>query len=103
QGFAYPVYVVFVLAPTVKLPFSIVLGIFWVLLVSLTAWSVPLWFRALGWRVSPSTSVCWMILACGCFPAIQGFKLQQLTLLVAALLALSISALAEGQFVLAGV
>jgi hypothetical protein len=103
QGFAYPVYVVFVLAPTVKLPFAVVQrGFFW-LLVMLTAASVLLWLRAVDWRISRSAAFLWMVLALGCFPAIQGFRLQQLTLMVAALLALALCALAEGHFAFAGV
>src|SRR6266496_6559784 len=50
QGFAYPVYVVFLLAPTVHLPFPAVQeGFRWVL-VGLTVASVPLWLAALRWR-----------------------------------------------------
>lgn len=50
QRFAYPVYVVFVLAPTVGLPFEIVQrGFFWIFLL-ITIASVPLWLRILKWR-----------------------------------------------------
>jgi hypothetical protein len=52
QGFAYPVYVVFYLAPTVRLDFGIVQRAFFWILVCITAASVPLWLRALNWRVS---------------------------------------------------
>lgn len=103
QGFAYPVYVVFLLEPTVGLPFAVVQRGFLCLLILVTAGSVPLWRRVLGLRASVSTELLWIVLTLGCFPAIQGFKLQQLTLLVAALLAASMCALARGRFVLAGV
>jgi hypothetical protein len=103
QGFAYPVYVAFLLAPTVKMPFELVRWGFFGLLVILTAASVPLWLSALGWRISTSAMMVWVVLLIGSFPAIQGFKLQQLTLLVAGLLAAAMSALAGGYFVLAGV
>jgi len=103
QGFAYPVYVAFLLAPTAGLPFSMVQRGFFFLLVALTAYSVLLWFRAVGWRVSKSTILLGVVLTLGCFPAIQGVKLQQLTLLVAGLLAASISALAGGHLVVAGI
>ena len=103
QGFAYPVYVAFLLAPTVKLPFAIVQRGFFFLLVALTAFSVFLWFRAVGWSVSKSTILLWIVLALDCFPAIQGFKLQQLTVLVAGLLAAAFSLLAGGYFVAAGI
>lgn len=103
QGFAYPIYVVFVLAPTVGLPFSLVQGAFLWVLIILTAASVPIWRRALGLHASFTTNLLWIVLTLGCFPAIQGFKLQQLTLLVAGLLAASMSALARGRFVLTGI
>ncbi len=103
QAFAYPLYVVFVLAPTIGLPFSMVQRVFLWSLVILTALSVLWWLRALGWRLSFNAKVLWIVFTLGSFPAIQGFKLQQLTLLVASLLAASISALAGGYLFLAGV
>ena len=103
QAFAYPLYVVFVLAPTVGLPFAIVQhGFFW-LLGALTAASVPLWLRAMGWRLSITSQLAWILLALGCFPAVQGLKLEQLTLLVAALVAASMMAIVERHFVGAGI
>jgi len=102
QAFAYPLYVVFVLAPTVGLPFAVVQRAFLALLVAVTAGSVLLWLRALRWRVSAASKVACIILVLGCFPAIQGLKLQQLTLLVAALLAASMAAIVKRQFTLAG-
>lgn len=102
QAFAYPLYIVFVLAPTVQLPFPIVQrGFLWVLM-AVTAASVLLWLHALQWRISVSAKLVAIILVLGCFPAIQGFKLQQLTLLVAVFLAGSLAAIARQRFVLAG-
>jgi Glycosyltransferase family 87 len=103
QAFAYPLYVVFVLAPTVGLPFFIVQQGFLWLLVALTAASVPLWLRAIGWRLPITGQLAWILLALGCFPAVQGLKLQQLTLLVAALVAASMMAIVERHFVEAGI
>jgi hypothetical protein len=103
QAFAYPIYVVFVLAPTVSLPFPMVQRAFLWLLIFLTAASVPLWRRALGLSASFATELLWIVLTIGCFPAIQGFKLQQLTLLVMGLLASAMYALSRRHFVLAGI
>lgn len=103
QGFAYPVYIVLLLAPTVTLQFSTVHRLFFWVFVALTAVSVPLWMRTLGWRVSKATLFVWVLLALSCFPAIQALKLQQLTLLVAALLAASMNALVRRHFILAGI
>jgi hypothetical protein len=103
QAFAYPLYVVFVLAPTVGLPFAVAQrGFFW-LLVALTAASVPMWLRTMGWRLPITSQLVWILLALGSFPAVQGLKLQQLTLLVAALVAASMMAIVERHFVWAGI
>ena len=83
QAFAYPLYVVLVLAPTVRFPFPLVQRAFLGLLLVLTASSVLLWLRALQWRISLTAKLLWIILVVGSFPAIQGFKLQQLTFLLA--------------------
>lgn len=103
QAFAYPLYVVFVLAPTVKLPFAVVqAGFFW-LLVALTAASVLLWMQALGWQRPTAQKLVWILLVLGCFPSVQGLKLQQLTLLAAALIAASAAAIVRRHFVWAGI
>ena len=102
QAFAYPVYVVLFLAPTVGLPFPIVQKVFLFLLIIATVGSVLMWIQTLEWRISASTKLIWIILTLGSFSAIQGFKLQQLTLLVAALLAGSLDAIAHRRFVFAG-
>ena len=103
QAFAYPVYVVLLLAPTVVLPFSIVhAGFFWLLIV-ITAASVFLWADALDWRISFTSKIVWVLLTLSSFPAIQGAKLQQLSLLVAALLACAIWAATRKRLVLAGI
>ncbi|HTT19350.1 MAG TPA: glycosyltransferase family 87 protein [Candidatus Sulfotelmatobacter sp.] len=103
QGFAYPIYVVLLLAPTVTLSFTTVHRIAFWLLAALTAVSVPLWLRMLGWRVSKVSLVAWVLLTLSCFPSIQGLKLQQLTLLVAALIAGSMYALSRQWYLVAGI
>lgn len=103
QGFAYPVYVVFLLAPTIIMPFAVVHEFFFWTLAAITGASVLLWLGTLRWKSSPSTIVIWVLLTLSCFPAIQGLKLQQLTLLVAGLLAAAMHALARRRFILAGV
>jgi hypothetical protein len=87
QGFAYPVYVVFLLAPTVNLPFAVVQAGFRWFLVFLTIASVLLWLRALRWRTSFTAIATIVTLGLGSFPVLQGIKLQQLSLLVAGLIA----------------
>jgi Glycosyltransferase family 87 len=102
QGFAYPVYVVFLLAPTIGLPFPEVQAGFRWLLVILTLASVFLWLRVLRWRPSAIVTAILIVLTLGSYPVVQGIKLQQLTLVVSALLAGCSAALVAGYFSLAG-
>jgi hypothetical protein len=103
QAFAYPLYVVFLLAPTVTLPFPVVQRILFWLFVFLAGGSVLLWLRALRWQLSVSAKVVWILLTLACFPAIQGIKLQQLSVLVTALIAAFFLALSSRRFVWAGI
>lgn len=103
QGFAYPVYVVFLLAPTITLPFSAVeAGFRWLLLI-ITIATVPVWLRALRWRPSITTTATLIVLTIGSFPAVQGIKLQQLSLVVSGLIALCVLLLTSGHLLLAGI
>ena len=103
QGFAYPAYVVFLLAPSVGLPFPAVqVGFRW-LLVALTVATVFLWLRALRWRASATATTILIVLTLGSFQVLQGIKLQQLSLLVGGLIAGCALLLAEGYLATAGV
>ncbi len=103
QGFAYPVYVVFLLAPTIGLPFAIVQkGFFWILVI-LTSVSVLLWLRVLRWSAPFGTQVSLLALTLGSLAVMQGLKLQQLSLLVAGLIAIAIALLVADYLVAAGV
>jgi hypothetical protein len=97
QAFAYPVYVALLLAPTVHYPFAVVKVGFQCVLVVFTAASVLLWLLVIRWRPHPPTVATLIILTLGSFPAVQGFKLQQLSLLGAALIALSMALLVACQ------
>lgn len=102
QGFAYPVYVVFILAPLISLSFRDVQIIFGWLLIGLTGCSVLLWLRMLRWRLPPLAVAIAMLLTIASVPAVQGIKLQQLSLLVAALLAGSCACIVSGYLFSAG-
>jgi hypothetical protein len=102
-GFAYPVYVVFFLAPTVKLPFAIVQRSFFWLLVFLTASSTLLWFRVARWPASFATQCSALALTLGSIAVMQGLKLQQISLLIAALICAAIILLEADHAVAAGV
>jgi hypothetical protein len=102
QGFAYPAYVVFLLAPTVGLPFDAVQAGFRWLLVGMAAGSILLWFSVLRWKPSVATAAIFIALMLGWLPMVQGIKLQQITLLVAGLLAACGACLAGGWLLVAG-
>jgi hypothetical protein len=95
QGFAYPVYVVFLLAPLIAVPFHQVQLFFYWFLVAMTAVSVALWFRLLRWSLPPILTATAVVLTLGSLPAVQGLKLQQLSLLVAAILAAAAACVAH--------
>ena len=102
-GFAYPVYVVFTLAPTVRLPFRIVQkGFFW-LLVILTSASTLFWLRLLQWSAPPWIKISLLALTLGNLGVVQGLKLQQMSLLVAGLIAIAIMLLVADYPVAAGI
>jgi hypothetical protein len=103
QGFVYPVYVVFLLGPLVRLPFPVVQTGFRCLLVVLTAASVLLWLRALNWRPPAATTAILVVLTLGSFPTVQGIELQQLSLVVSGMIAGGAVLLAGDHFLLAGV
>jgi hypothetical protein len=103
EGFAYPVYVVFYLAPTVQLPFGVVKQAFFWLLLIVTAVSVLIWLRVLEWRLSLATCVVALTLALGSLAVMQGLKLEQMSLLVAALIAIAMMLIVQDRQVGAGI
>ncbi len=103
QAFAYPVYVAFMLSPTVKLPFAEVQIIFRWLLAALTVISVVLWLRVVRWQQSFSSGFIVVLLVFSTFPVVQGIKMQQLSLLVAPLIAGCIYLLFKSKLVPAGI
>jgi hypothetical protein len=103
ERFAYPVYVAFLLAPTVSLPFPAVRDAFRWLLGMVTVASILLWLRVLRWRPSPNGFAILLLLTLGSYCTVQGIKLQQLSLLVCGVIAASAVFLVSGQLFLAGV
>ena len=95
QAFAYPAYVVFLIAPTIDLPFNTVQKYFRWLLLGLAMATAFLWLDVLRWRPSSEIVLIFVVLMLGWLPMVQGIKLQQLSLLVAGLLA-GCAALASG-------
>jgi len=87
QGFYYPVYVAFGLAPTLNLPFESVRRAFFWVLAGVTVISVYLWLWLIGWRLALWEQAAVLALTLGSLPVMHGLKLQQITLLVIPLIA----------------
>jgi hypothetical protein len=102
-GFAYPVYVVFFLAPTIRLPFVIVQQSFFWLLLILTCASILLWLRFFRWSVPGWAKISLLALTAGSLGVMQGLKLQQMSLLVAGLVAVAMMLVVLDYPVVAGV
>jgi len=101
-AFAYPLYVIFLLAPTVTLPFPVALKLFqWLVLMSLAV-SVPLWMSAVGFHTRPAFKAVGMLLAVSSCPAISEYHLQNLAVLVVLMLAAAAAAAERGWLALAG-
>jgi len=102
ESFVYPLYVVFLLAPTVPLPFPVVAEAFrWILLMSI-ALSVPLWMYVVGFRVHWPVVVSAMLLAAGSNPAIAEYSQQNLTALVLLFLAAAAAGVVNHKLMLGG-
>jgi hypothetical protein len=96
QGFAYPLYVAFLLAPLIGFSFHAVQIFFHWFLIAITAGSLLLWLRCLRWKLPGLVIASCMVFVLGSVPVVQGVKLQQLTLVVAVLIAGSAAATAGG-------
>jgi len=101
--FAYPLYVVFLLAPTVTLPFELVQALFVVIAVGLSIASVWLWLRSFGEPICPMVLAVVSTLVVGSYPFVQALRVEQLGLIVAALIAGTMAAVATDKFWAAGI
>ncbi len=89
QRFAYPVYVVFLLAPTVHMDFSELQDWAAILFAALTALSVWLWMAVLRYRPPFWLLMCTVLFVLATPQVMQGLRLRQFSLLVAFLIALA--------------
>jgi hypothetical protein len=102
QRFAYPLYIVFFLAPTVTLPFSVVNTACAVLLLALTIASILVSIRALSLKLSAHAKILAIVLVLGSWPVALGLYERQLSLVVAFLLAMAGMGIARGRLRVAG-
>ncbi len=102
-GFAYPLYTSFFLWPTVYLSFPAAKTVFLCGSILAVAGSALLWMRAFRFRPPPVQVLAILVFTLGSFPALQGIRLLNLSLLAAALLAVTLALLASGRLILAGI
>lgn len=89
QRFAYPIYVIFLLAPTVHVEFASLQEWAAAILALVIAIAVWLWVQIVGWRLSWPVIVCLMLFVIASPQLAQGLRLRQLGLLVGFLIALA--------------
>jgi hypothetical protein len=102
QRFAYPLFVVFLLAPTIRLPFTVVKSLFTLILSASAVWTVLLWIQVMGLKAGGDKIFACILLTLATIPYAEGIQLQQLSVLVAFLLAAAVYALATEKFIVAG-
>ena len=102
QRFAYPVYVVFLLAPTVHADFAVLQHWAAVVLGALLVVSLWLWLVVLGWRPPPWLLLTLALLLLSSLQMAQGMRLRQFGLFAAFLLALATWCLTRNQLFAAG-
>src|SRR5581483_8891119 len=101
-GFAYPLHVLFLMWPTIKLSFPILQKVFCVTSLGLTFASILLWISALKWKLPLLSRVAICLFAISSFPSLQAAKLQNLSSLVAFLISGTLILLMMDRLILAG-
>jgi hypothetical protein len=102
ESFVYPLYVVFLLAPFVTLPFGSVVDIFrWSLLI-LAACSVPLWMYSIRLRPRWQIVLSAMLLVTASSPAVAEYFQQNLAALVVFFMAAAMAAMVRKWLLLGG-
>jgi Glycosyltransferase family 87 len=102
-GFAYPLYAAFLLWPTVHMPFAIVQTLCICASLAAALASLAMWLRAFHFRAPPVELLTFSLFTLGSFPVLQGIRLQNLSLIAAGLLTLSVVLLTTEHLTLAGV
>ena len=102
EAFAYPMWVVFLLAPTVTLPFKVVVEIFRWILISCIALSVPVWMYTMGFRLRPAIILSGVLLALSSFPSLVEYYQQNLVAILVFLVAAATACVVRNWLVLAG-
>ncbi len=102
QRFAYPIYVVFLLAPTAHADFQALQRWAPVILGALTVLSIWLWTSVIGWQPPLWKPIAIVLLVLSSIQITEGMQLRQLGLLVAFLLAMGTWCVTRNRLFLAG-
>lgn len=100
--FAYPLYIVFVMAPLVGLSFPETYGLLRILLPLISIGTVLLWLRAIGWKPGLILLTCIVVLSVSNFPMLESLYLQQPVLVAMVFLAGACAALRSDRQYLSG-
>src|SRR4051794_38545236 len=103
QRFAYPVHMVFLFAPFVRLPFNTVRIVFYWLLPAITLATIPSWLRLVGVRFSMFLFAAIAAFTVTSVPVFRGLNLQQLSLWIAWILSACAASLVARRYVVAGI
>lgn len=102
MGFAYPVHTAIVLAWLAPLSWPTARGLCLVLFAVITAASVPLWLDVIGARITRDRVALSVLATMASWPVIWSLRLEQVSLIVAALVALACWLLKHGHDAAAG-
>ena len=102
-GFAYPPFATLLLWPTVYSSFANAQKIFLLAILPLTMLSLWLWLRCLRLRLWTLHCVILTLFMFGSFPVLQAFRLQNLSLLAAAFIAITVFLVAGNRLIPAGI
>jgi hypothetical protein len=102
ERFAYPLYVIFLMLPTVPMEFDRVRVVVWWFLATVAALGVWFWLHFLRIQLSVVAGVAVFSVVLTSVPVMQGLSLLQLGLLVASLIAGAAACAAKGRLFLAG-
>ena len=101
-GFSYPPYASLPLWPLVYVPFPAAQKIFLFASTMVTALSLAIWVRIVRLRFKPVQWFITVVFVLGSFPALQAIKLQNLSVVASAMLALTLFLVAADHLVFAG-
>jgi len=102
-GFAYPPFTALLLWPLVHLSFPTAKMAFLLFSVFLVLLSLALWLRILGYTLTPVLWIAAAFFVFGSFPVMQVLKLENLSVLSAALITVTVFCVWSDQLILAGI